>query len=120
VTKTGLRNSRIECADECGVVWPYLLDGDDKDVGVASGNVESLRAEFAAVVEERRCRAASAVHLVDAEVDEGDSLATAAKVAAVGIFSQFSTSCESTLIMSEVRVASRHCRRAPLTAQRGP
>jgi hypothetical protein len=86
----------VLCADECGVVWPYLLDADDtKYVTQASNrfdNVESLRAEFAVVVEERRYRAASAVHLVDAEVDEGDSFATAAKVAAVVIFSQFSTS----------------------------
>jgi hypothetical protein len=48
----------LMCADECGVVWPYLLDGDDMDVGVSSDiNVETLRAEFAAVVEERRRRA---------------------------------------------------------------
>jgi hypothetical protein len=45
------------CADECGVVWPYLLDvGDAKDgVAPTSGDLETLRAEFAAVVEER-CR----------------------------------------------------------------
>jgi hypothetical protein len=37
-----------------------LLTGDDVDVGVATDNVETLRAEFAAVVEERRRRAATA------------------------------------------------------------
>jgi hypothetical protein len=46
----------LMCADECGVVWPYLLDSDDADVGVASDNVDTLRAEFAAFVEERRRR----------------------------------------------------------------
>jgi hypothetical protein len=54
----------VLCADECGVVWPYVLDGDDADyVAQASncfGEVESFRAEFAAVVEERRRRAAIA------------------------------------------------------------
>jgi hypothetical protein len=43
----------LMCADECGVVWPYLLDGDDLDVTAAPANVETLRAELAAVVEER-------------------------------------------------------------------
>jgi hypothetical protein len=46
----------LMCADECGVVWPYLLDGDDLDVTAAPANVETLRAEFNAVVEERRRR----------------------------------------------------------------
>jgi hypothetical protein len=52
------------CADECGVVWPYALVGDDLvDVNVtaAPDNVETIRAEFAAVVEERHRRAAPAV-----------------------------------------------------------
>jgi hypothetical protein len=66
----------VLCADECGVVWPYLLDGDDLDtMKVAPGNVESLRAEFAAVVEERRRRAAVAEHPVAADDDEGGSAA---------------------------------------------
>jgi hypothetical protein len=43
------------CADECSVVWPYLLISGDTDGKVAPDNVENLRAEFAAVVEER-CR----------------------------------------------------------------
>jgi hypothetical protein len=52
----------VMCADECGVVWPYLLDGDDLGFIKAPGNVEALRADFAAVVEERRrCAAAAAV-----------------------------------------------------------
>jgi methyl-accepting chemotaxis protein len=48
----------VLCADECGVVWPYVLGGNDKLTGVslAAGTVETLRAEFAAVVEERRRR----------------------------------------------------------------
>jgi Ran GTPase-activating protein (RanGAP) involved in mRNA processing and transport len=44
----------VLCADECGVVWPYLLDGDDLDAVKVSSVAESLRAEFAVVVEERR------------------------------------------------------------------
>jgi hypothetical protein len=62
----------LMCSDECGVVWPYLLDADDKDVGVSPDNVETLRAEFAAVVEERRRRAAPAINAVTADVDEDD------------------------------------------------
>jgi Ran GTPase-activating protein (RanGAP) involved in mRNA processing and transport len=47
----------VMCADECGVVWPYLLDSGDTDgIAAPAGNVETLRAEFAAVVEERRRR----------------------------------------------------------------
>jgi hypothetical protein len=42
----------LMCADECGVVWPYLLDADDLGFIKAPGEVEPLRAEFAAVVEE--------------------------------------------------------------------
>jgi len=61
----------LMCADECGVVWPYLLDSDDRDVGVATENVESLRAEFDAVVEERRRRAVTAARLVAADDDDG-------------------------------------------------
>jgi hypothetical protein len=44
------------CADECGVVWPYVLVGGDLGVITAPGNIEAARAEFAAVVEERRRR----------------------------------------------------------------
>jgi hypothetical protein len=44
----------LTCADECGVVWPYLLGSGDTDGIIAPDNVETLRAEFAAVVEERR------------------------------------------------------------------
>jgi hypothetical protein len=49
----------LMCADECGVVWPYLLDGDDVDLMKASSCKDEalIRAEFAVVVEERRCRA---------------------------------------------------------------
>jgi hypothetical protein len=51
-------------------VWPYVLDGDDLDVIKAPANVETLRAELAAVVEERRRRAATAVRLIVADVDD--------------------------------------------------
>jgi uncharacterized coiled-coil protein SlyX len=44
------------CSDECGVLWPYVLDGDDLDVTGAPDDVETVRAEFAAVVAERRRR----------------------------------------------------------------
>jgi hypothetical protein len=51
----------VMCADWCGIVWPYLLDGADLDtMKVVPDNVETLRAEFAVVVEERRRRAAAA------------------------------------------------------------
>jgi hypothetical protein len=64
----------LMCADECGVVWPYLLDGDDLEyVTQASncfGNVESIRAEFSLVVEERRRRAVTAQRDVAADVIE--------------------------------------------------
>jgi hypothetical protein len=59
----------VLCADEFGVVWPYLLDGDDADYLYVTqssnrfGNVVSWRAEFAVVVEERRRRAVSSVAL---------------------------------------------------------
>jgi hypothetical protein len=60
----------LMCADECGVAWPYLLDGDDLSVIVAPDEVASLRAEFAVVVEERRRRAAVVVQRqVAADVD---------------------------------------------------
>jgi hypothetical protein len=51
-------------------VWPYLLDADDMDVGMAPDDIETLRAEFAAVVKERRRRAATDVHLIEVGVDE--------------------------------------------------
>jgi hypothetical protein len=44
------------CADECSVVWPYLLGSDDADGIVAPDNVEAVRAEFEGVVAERRRR----------------------------------------------------------------
>jgi hypothetical protein len=46
----------LMCADECGCVWPYLLESDDTDGIVAPDNVETVRAEFAVVAEERRLR----------------------------------------------------------------
>jgi hypothetical protein len=48
----------LMCADECGVVWPYLLERVDKDVGIiAYVDVETIRAEFLSdVVAERRRR----------------------------------------------------------------
>jgi hypothetical protein len=62
----------LMCSDECGVVWPYLLEGDDLNVIAAPANVETLRAEFAAVVEERRRRAATAARLLVAAADDVD------------------------------------------------
>jgi Ran GTPase-activating protein (RanGAP) involved in mRNA processing and transport len=55
----------VLCADECGALWPYVLDDNDKFTGVslAPDNVELLRVEFAAVVEERR-RCAAAAELI--------------------------------------------------------
>jgi hypothetical protein len=47
----------VMCADECGVVWPYLLESGDKDGVKVPVNIEAIRAEFAAVIEERRRRA---------------------------------------------------------------
>jgi hypothetical protein len=64
----------VLCADECGVVWPYVLDGDNLAAVKARSVAETLRAEFAVVVEERRRRAAAAaaVRLVAADdVDDG-------------------------------------------------
>jgi hypothetical protein len=61
----------LTCADECGVVWPYLLVGDDLDtMKVAPDNVATIRTEFVAVVEERHLRAAAAVRLIAADVDD--------------------------------------------------
>jgi hypothetical protein len=66
-----LLSAMTGCADECGVVWPYLLNDDDMKVGVATVDVETLRAEFATVVKERRRRAEHVV-AVGADVDEYD------------------------------------------------
>jgi hypothetical protein len=46
----------LMCADECGVVWPYLLERGDTDGKVAPDNIEAIRAEFSGVVAERRRR----------------------------------------------------------------
>jgi septal ring factor EnvC (AmiA/AmiB activator) len=46
----------LMCADECSVTWPYLLVKGDTDGIVAPDNLETIRAEFASVVEERRRR----------------------------------------------------------------
>jgi hypothetical protein len=69
----------LMCADECSVVWPDLLDADDKDVGVSSDNIEAICAEFAAVVEERRRRAAVADRQTAADADAGERDDRAAK-----------------------------------------
>jgi hypothetical protein len=64
----------LMCADECGVVWPYLLESGNTDGIAAPDNVEMIRAEFAAVVEERHRRAAAAVERPIATVaDKSDS-----------------------------------------------
>jgi hypothetical protein len=48
----------LMCADECGVVWPYLLGRGCTDGIDAPNDVESIRAEFLSdVVAERRRRA---------------------------------------------------------------
>jgi hypothetical protein len=60
----------LMCADECGVVWPYLLNNNDLNIIVAPYNVKTLRDEFRAVVEERRRRAAAAARLVSADDDD--------------------------------------------------
>jgi hypothetical protein len=45
------------CADECGVVWPYLLERDDIEDGkVVPDDGDALRAELRGVVAERRSR----------------------------------------------------------------
>jgi Ran GTPase-activating protein (RanGAP) involved in mRNA processing and transport len=47
----------LMCADECGVVWPYLLGCGSTDGIVAPAEVETIRAEFENdVVAERRRR----------------------------------------------------------------
>jgi hypothetical protein len=46
----------LMCADECGVVWPYLLESGDTDGKVVPENVELIRAELTGVVAERRRR----------------------------------------------------------------
>jgi hypothetical protein len=48
----------LMCADECGVMWPYLLKRVDKDVGIiAPADAETIRAEFLSdVIAERRRR----------------------------------------------------------------
>jgi hypothetical protein len=69
----------VTCSDLCSVVLPYLLNKDDIDAVVALGNVETIRAEFAAVVEERRRRAAAALRLVAADVDVDEESRPAVK-----------------------------------------
>jgi hypothetical protein len=47
----------LMCADECGVVWPYLLESGDTDGIVAPETVAAIRAEYLEdVVAERRLR----------------------------------------------------------------
>jgi hypothetical protein len=58
----------LMCADECGVVWPYLLKKGDNDGIVAPDNVETIRTEFGVVVAERRRRVALAARLVAADM----------------------------------------------------
>jgi hypothetical protein len=58
----------LMCADECGVLRPYFLENADKDGIAAPDDIETLRAEFAAVVDERRRRAVTAVPTVAAVV----------------------------------------------------
>jgi hypothetical protein len=45
------------CADEFGVLWSYFLTSSEgEDDGSAPDNIDSIRAELAAVVDERRRR----------------------------------------------------------------
>jgi hypothetical protein len=61
----------VMSADECGVVWPYVLDGDNMAAVKARSGDQTLRAAVAVVVEERRRQAATAaVRLDAAEVDD--------------------------------------------------
>jgi hypothetical protein len=47
----------LMCADECGVVWPYLLGIGNTDGIIAADAAETIRAEFEGdVVAERRRR----------------------------------------------------------------
>jgi hypothetical protein len=47
----------LMCADECGVVWPYLLGRGCTDGTIAVDAGETIRAEFLSdVVAERRRR----------------------------------------------------------------
>jgi hypothetical protein len=47
----------VMCADECGVVWPYLLEHRNIIDGVAvPDDIDALRATFAAIVAKRRRR----------------------------------------------------------------
>jgi hypothetical protein len=74
--------SSVLCADECGVVWPYLLDSDDTDGIVARNDtaahndIDALRVVFATVVEERRRRVAAETPVPAPGVDAGDGRAT--------------------------------------------
>jgi hypothetical protein len=43
------------CADECGVVWPYLLKNRNITDGVAApDDINALRATFASIVAARQ------------------------------------------------------------------
>jgi hypothetical protein len=47
----------LMCADECGVVWPYLLKSDNITDGIAvPDDIDALRATLASIVLERRRR----------------------------------------------------------------
>jgi hypothetical protein len=46
----------LMCADECGVVWPYLLESGNITDGVAApDDIDALRATFASLVANRLC-----------------------------------------------------------------
>jgi hypothetical protein len=62
----------LMCADECSVVWPYVLESDDTAGMQASDDIATLRAAFAAIVDERRRRRAAVVGELD-EVAAGVS-----------------------------------------------
>jgi hypothetical protein len=47
----------VMCADECGVVWPYLLESDDITDGIAvPDDIDALRATFTSLVANRLLR----------------------------------------------------------------
>jgi hypothetical protein len=58
----------VLCADECGVVWPYVLEGDALDVIGACRKITKARAEFAAVSKEHRRRADPLINAVEADI----------------------------------------------------
>jgi hypothetical protein len=51
----------LMCADECGVVWPYLLGRGNTDGVAAPNDIDVLRVAFASIVMARRGNCSSNV-----------------------------------------------------------